>query len=1342
MKKTAKLLSLLIITFCLTGVWSLITAEAATRGEGYFLAVGDENITSGGIIDWSKHNSDGSPIKVILCNDQGIPVGAKLTWNIGNPSIISKISTDDSNYSITIGLLSPGYSSLSVNIELDNKTELAMQCTVYVPLMWADNVTSDVDKQYMNNLRGTEANGYYGLIYAQDGDSSTDTKKNNFTLQLYKSCSADHPEASHYLRKLKYVKYSYTEDDPATEIDETLLESVYSDIDPGKLGNVSAAITWTSSNPSVADVDPITGMVTAKSAGFATISVKTELGSSDDSKSDMLSFDVVVVPEAYISGLAEEYRCSSSPDPYVKWTDSTIVFQTDATYAADLTWRVFKGDTVSVGTEITDKIKDDIEPSDANGRLVLRNLMAGVYYVTAVPKKGTETATETPDYDVTRRGNLKALEYVIVVPLKYPTDSISLCYYNSSVYDTYDLLSNTNFKEGLFKFSVANGGENIISVNSVTGIVSAVGKGDTAKINVSIGNQDEFNALFGSYASKHEIINYDPDFKVKVIVTEGIAISTTSATMSLGSELKLSLTAPSSYQGDVYWSSANESICTVDSTGLVTAKAVGETTVTAKIIVGNGVTKRAQCAIKVVASVSTISLVSQSDRIGVDESIAINAEISPSVQDVSLKWTTSDPTVVEITTTNPLSITIKGLKSGTAVITAVNPDNGVVGTKMIRVVSNITAVTLSDHEVTIPKSAGIYQLYAKCDPELPENEKLTWKSSDESVIRVDQNGKVTIVKPGKADINVLTSNGKMDTCKFTILQGMESITLDEKDITMYVGDTYRMEYTIKPDNVSDKTLKWSSTDSKVVTVDSTGFFTAKNTGTCVITVQAQDGSGVFATCTVNVLRNATGLTIDVKDLTLNVGENYILCTELKPSDSTDNISFSSNNTKVATVSATGKITAKAKGSCIITVKTDNGVAATCNVTVTQQVTGVTVSPASAKVIAGDTVQLTCTILPKTASDTEVKWSSTDTKVATVDGTGLVKALKGGFTIIKCVSEDGDFMSYSLITVEEKVTTISVNESVEIGVGKKLKLSATVSGETATNKNVKWASSNKKVVKVSKKGVILGVKAGTARIRVKATDGSGVYADCEVKVITATEAIDLSANYVELLQGGHVKIKADTTPAKVTYPVIWSSDNEKVAVVSKKGKITAVKAGDCVIKCAARDNPEIYELVYVHVTAPVSISSITLAENSMIMVPGESSSVQYSITPANYTESYSWSSDNPAVATVNGNGRITAKSVGTATVTVMSKSGKKSTVSVYVVGLSKTKITLHQYESTKINLQLDGVGSNKLDVRWDTDNQSIADISNGKITGRALGTTTVYCIVNGRSLACTVRVIKN
>ena len=1326
---------LLVLALTLCGKYTNAGAAGESPAGTFSFLIGNKEIKDGDTIDYSLYNNKDSTLTIILRNTEGIASGTDFEWVVSNSNIIKVKSQDDATCSVTLDIISPGYSGLSVTMKDPKGTTYTAvaYCSIYVPLQWSDNVSTD--EPIFNNIMASNANGNYGLLYGQAGDS-TDTV---YTLQLYTSNSADHPEASHYLRKLRYVKYGYAKDDPSTAVDETTLLSVESDVAPDNLGPFTAALKWSTSDASVADVDTLTGLITAKSAGFATITVETSTENELLGKTDSLSFDVVVVPEAYVSGYNTSADSKSTGE--IVWDYDSVVFQTNAAFASSLEWRVFQGDVISNATEITDDVKKDMEISDANGRMVLDNLKAGVYYITAIPVKGKETATTTPTYDVTTP-NIKALAYIVIVPVRFPPDSLTLSYYNQDIYDSFDLLANSNLPAGKFRFISDN--PEVASVKPADGVIEAKSEGNT-KVKINLSDEEGFDKLFGSYANDPRIKfdkTADKSRSVDVTVYDGIAINTSSATMTLGSELQLSLTAPNPYQGEIYWISKDDSIASVDENGLVTAKKIGTTTVTAQINVGSGVTKRAQCTINVVASVSAIKLTAKDDHMKVGDKLTITAEITPKVSGTVLKWTSSDPSVASISTTNALSITINGEKAGSTVITAVNPDNGVVGTMVIHVVSGITSITLSDHEVVIPKSAGFYQLYCKCEPELPSNEKLTWSSSDNRIITVDQNGKVSIVKPGTAHINVMTSNGLLESCKFTILQGMESIVLDETELVMYVGQTYRMTYSVFPATTSDTTLKWTPTNSKVVTVDNTGFFTAKNTGTCVVTVQAMDGSGVFTTCTVTVLRNASGVTLDVKDLKLNVGETYQLEALLNPADSTDTIRYESSNKKIAEVSAGGKITAKGKGSCVIFARTDGGSSAYCNVTVSQQVTGLTVSPDSASIEVGEVLELTATITPGNASDKEVTWTSDDPSICTVNEDGEIKGIKGGATLIKCVSEDGDLMAYSMITVIEKVTTITLPETAEVGVGKKLKLTAVVSGDTASNKKLKWKSSKKSVCTVSKSGTITGKKAGKARIWAKATDGSGVKASCVVRVIKATEDIELSASYVSLVQGGKKKIKVTTTPAKTTYSPVWTTDNDKVAIVSKKGTITALKAGDCIVKCTAGDNSEVYAVVYVHVTAPVSISSINLSEDTLVMLTGETTDVQYSVSPANYTENFSWASDNPSVASVNSKGKVTAKSVGTAKITALSASGKKSTATVYVVGLSKTKLTLHQYESTLINLQLDGVESGKVKVSWDTANQSIAEVKNGKVTGKACGKTVVYAKVNGRSLACTVTVIKN
>ena len=1347
---------LLTISFILFG--GVVQASAIeSTGQFSFYIGGDSDIEDGGVVNYSQfcknvdqilEGNEDETITITLRNTEGIAPGTQIFWTPTNTNIITKKSQDDVTFSVQLNIKSPGYSGLSVTIiDPDGTTHSACAfCTIYVPLEWSDKVSSTYD--IMNNLFAATDPYQYGLLYAQAGDSTgAGSGSGKYTVQLYASEDSEHPERSHYIRKLRYMKYEYASDDPTTAgVDETTLPSVRSDIEKDMLGRFSGAIEWTSSDSSVAEVDSLTGFVTAKKAGFATITVRTTTTGNNESDYGELSYDVVVVPEAYVSG----YNSAGDikKEGTVIWDSSSVILQTNARFASDLSWKVYQGDGKSKALDITASLKDDMEISDSSGRFVLNNLKAGVYTIAAVPIKGGNSPTDTPTYDPVD-SSINSLEYYIVVPVKMPPENVILSYYNSNIYDSYDLLANSNLPAGIFRFSSKK--DTIAKVGTDSGIIDAAGEGET-EINIVLSDKTKFRQRYGSFADNAAAINFDlttdTTQKSKVTVYDGIAISASAATMNLGSTLQLSLTAPSPYQGELTWSSSDKSICSVDETGLVKALKTGEAVITVTISVGNGVTKRAQCAIKVVSSVENIELKSNSNYVGIDENLTISATITPNVSGTELKWTSSDPAVAVIATENPLSATIKGIKEGTVVITAVNPANGVVATKIITVISEITSITLSDTEVVIPKSAGFYQLYATCLPKLPENEKLTWSSTNKKVVTVDDKGKVSVVNPGEAIINVVSSNGKMASCKFIILQGVESITFDEKVLTMFAGDNHRMTYTVGPDSASDKTVKWITSDSKIATVDSTGFITAKNVGTCTITAQAQDGSGIYESCTVTVLRNATDITIDVKELTLNVGESYTLDTQLKPADATDSVKYESTNTKVATVSANGKIIAKAKGSCLIFARTDAGVSTYCNVTVTQQVTDLSVDPAKTTMYVGDTLQLNAVITPTNASDKEVTWESDDKSVVTVDENGLVTAVGGGATLVKCYSDDSDLMAYAQITVVERVTTITLeSEELKIAIGEKKKLTATISGEKATNKNVKWASSNKKICKITKNGTIKGMKAGTCTIRCKAADGSGVYADCEITVYRATKDIELSATYAEITQGKSIKLKATTTPAKPTYSVVWSSDNEKVATVTKKGKITGLKTGDCTITCTAGDNSEVYAVCYVHVVAPekqtsVAISSITFSEDSVVLLTGESNTIQYSIAPTNYTESFSWSSSNSSVASVDGNGKIVAKSVGSAKITAMSKSGKKSTINVYVVGLSKTKITLHQYESTKINLQLDGADSKDIDVRWDTDNQGIAEISNGKVTGKALGTTTVYAIVNGRYLACTVKVIKN
>ena len=566
---------------------------------------------------------------------------------------------------------------------------------------------------------------------------------------------------------------------------------------------------------------------------------------------------------------------------------------------------------------------------------------------------------------------------------------------------------------------------------------------------------------------------------------------------------------------------------------------------------------------------------------------------------------------------------------------------------------------------------------------------------------------------------------------------------------MYVGEKHRLTYVVKPSNASNMVLNWTTLDNKIATVDSSGYVTAKNVGTTVVIVKATDGSGVEAMVKITVLQNATAIKVDVTDLTLNVGDSYQLEVTLTPNTSSSTVSYESSNTKVATVGKKGKVTGKAKGNCVILVKTSNGLTAYVNVTVNQQVTGITLGSSEITIYVGEEVTIEATLTPKNVSDAEIIWATANNNVATVDKNGVVKGVGSGSVIITATPADdseGNYMAYCLVTVVELVTEVIIQEEAEVAVGKKLKLEATVQGETATNKNVTWKSSNTKIATVNEKGVVKGKKVGKCIITVTATDGSGEYAECELTVFIGTESIEIdpSMSYIELVVGEQRTILYDKNPNNATYEPLWESSDPSIAIVNKSGVVTGLKAGTTTVIARAKDDPSITGTVVVKVINPINASSITFDQYELVMIPGESHNVVASFSPGNITEPYTWTSDNPTIATVDSNGRIIANRVGTASVTLMTKnSGKKQTVVVYVVGLSHTNVTLHQYEQLKIGLQVEGQSSSNFSIRWDTENQNIAEMDrNGNLTAKATGTTRVYVVVNGRALYCTVKVIKN
>ncbi len=338
---------------------------------------------------------------------------------------------------------------------------------------------------------------------------------------------------------------------------------------------------------------------------------------------------------------------------------------------------------------------------------------------------------------------------------------------------------------------------------------------------------------------------------------------------------------------------------------------------------------------------------------------------------------------------------------------------------------------------------------------------------------------------------------------------VSGVSLNKTSLSLVEGGSESLTATVSPDNATNKAVSWKSSDTGVATVDGSGKVTAVKAGSTTITVTTTDG-GKTATCSVTVTSktvSVTGVKLDNGKLELKAGETAQLTATVEPSDASDkSLEWTSSDAKIATVDASGKVTAVGVGSATITVKTkDGGKTATCAVTVAPvAVEGVTVDPAKAEVVEGNTVQLKATVSPADAAQ-EVEWTSSDSDIATVDKNGLVTTIKPGTVYIVVRSKaytDKQASCEVIVKQDDKLKSIAFDASeIQLETGQSRTLKVVFTPDYAANKNVSWSSSDPSIASV-KDGNVTGVKEGKATITATSEDG-GHKAQCVVTVSKAS-----------------------------------------------------------------------------------------------------------------------------------------------------------------------------------------------------------------------------------------------
>lgn len=399
---------------------------------------------------------------------------------------------------------------------------------------------------------------------------------------------------------------------------------------------------------------------------------------------------------------------------------------------------------------------------------------------------------------------------------------------------------------------------------------------------------------------------------------------------------------------------------------------------------------------------------------------------------------------------------------------------------------------------------------------------------------------------------------------------INGLQLNTTEATMIIGETLTLTATVDPED-ADVTVNWQSSNTSAATVDSNGTVTANALGTTVIT--ASVGS-VKAECTVTVSDNSVkveSVTLDKNNTGIIIGETVKLTATVSPDEATDKkVSWSSSNSKVASVSSDGTVTGVAEGTAQIYAKSSSNSACydVCTVTVSKQKIGVTGVEISGNIFGefevniGKTLSLSSVVKPDNATNKDVVWTSSDSKIASVAG-GKVTGVSEGSATITVTTADGGYTASTIVKVTKPtvyVTGIALNvEQMVVKVKETKKLIATVTPTDATDKGLIFTSNNNAIASVSSDGTITGISAGTTLIQV--TDSTGTFrAFCTVTVpkpVVEVTSVKLDKSSLEIVEGKTVSLKTIIKPTNATYKTIaWSSSDESIVTVSQDGAVTA------------------------------------------------------------------------------------------------------------------------------------------------------------------------------------------
>ncbi len=775
-----------------------------------------------------------------------------------------------------------------------------------------------------------------------------------------------------------------------------------------------------------------------------------------------------------------------------------------------------------------------------------------------------------------------------------------------------------------------------------------------------------------------------------------------------------------------------------------------------------------------VASV-VVSPTSAKLRVGGTQRFTATARTSDgsSVSGTTITWTSSNTAVV--------SINAQGLATavgvGTAIIRAVADgitSAPVTVTVAAPPIASVTVNPSSPQQLTVGGTRMFAVTARTADGSTRDDVEVSWTSSNTAVVTIDSKGLATAVGIGMAIIRAVADGVTSSPVTITVTAPpIASVTVNPSaPQQLMVGSTRMFAATARTSDEStrdDVEVSWTSSNTAVVSIDSTGLATAVGTGMAIIRAVADGVTSAPVMITV-IAPQVDSVTVSPSSpQQLTVGEFRIFAATVRTTDGSTlegaPVTWTSSNTAVMTIDESGLATAVDVGTAMIRAVSGGVTSEPVMITVeAPPVMTVTVTPVMASIEEGESQQFEAVVTRSdgmVVTDAMVSWASSNEMVASIDQSGLATGVSAGEATITATADGVSGMATLTVTEPppQMIASITVNPtSMMFEVGGTFQFEATAwtsDGMMIPDVSFAWSSDDTGVATVDDTGLVTATGAGTAMITAMADGVTSMPATVTV-LETPPEidniTVDMPTLMFEVGDTHQLTAVARTSEGTMIGGIqfMWSSDNIDVATVDQTGLVTAIGAGTANITATA--DGIISEPVMIMVSEPPPVvDTITVSPGTASIREGsmqQFTAIAYTSDNMEISDvTFTWMSSDESVATIDSTGLASGEAAGSTTISATADGVAGSATlavteppppppTIASISVSPSNATIEEGDTQRFSATARTSGGRVISgvsFTWTSSRESVATISSsGLARGVSAGSTTIRASAGGRS----------